>query len=274
MQWLRVVAASGVGFVWFIVVMGAIGIATGAGSDDTPKYPAGSLTITEPVDGATVETEEIVIRGTAPPGAEVRRDIRGGKKDDKFNADADGKWEYKTRLDEGDNEFNFFLQDAKGVKAKLTVKYAPPVSSEPTESPSPEPTEAPTAQPTTTVPTAAPTQPPAPTAAPITYDIAEREDISIGPCIRINYRVRVSGPLTEPELRRIAQEIIDDETGNNDVNAIGFGFYLPGTDTTSYYTAGKADWAPDGEWGTACDVDTGDYSRHKLGAIDTNGALE
>ena len=100
-----------------------------------------------------VDTEEIVIRGTAPPGAEVRRDIRGGKKDDKFNADANGQWEYRTKLDEGDNDFDFFLQDAKDVKAKLTVKYAPPVVAEPTPEPSPSPEPTPTATPEPSMPT-------------------------------------------------------------------------------------------------------------------------
>jgi len=140
-------------------------IATGGTTDEPPTYLAGSLTVTEPADGATIDTEEIVIRGTAPPGAEVRRDIRGFKKDDKFNADANGKWEYRTKLDEGDNEFNFFLQDAKDVKAKLTIKYAPPVVAEPTESPSSEPTATASPEPATEAP-AATAQPETPTPIP------------------------------------------------------------------------------------------------------------
>ncbi len=142
-----------------------------------------------------------------------------------------------------------------------------------------EATEAakPTHEPSTLVPTqpptVRPTEPPptSPPAPAITYQIAAREDVSFGVCIRIVYRVSVSGPLTDAELRRIAQEVIDDETGQQEVNAIGFFFYLPGTDTTSVYTAGVADWAPNGIWGTACDIETGDYSSHELGAIDLGG---
>jgi len=148
--WWKGPILGGGGFVLLIIVAS---VATGGTSDEPPKYPAGSLTVTEPVDGATVDTEEIVIRGTAPPGAEVRRDIRGGKKDDKFNADANGQWEYRTKLDEGDNDFDFFLQDAKDVKAKLTVKYAPPVVAEPTPEPSPSPEPTPTATPEPSMPT-------------------------------------------------------------------------------------------------------------------------
>ena len=121
----------------------------------------------------------------------------------------------------------------------------------------------------------APTDTPPPSATdtpvPVTYEIAEREDVSFGAVVRIVYRVRVSGPLTEQDLRRISQQIIDDETDQHDVNAIGFFFYLPGTDTTRIYTAGTADWAPDGDWARADTVQAGNYSRHRLGAIDLGG---
>ena len=113
----------------------------------------------------------------------------------------------------------------------------------------------------------------APTAAPVSYDIAERKDVSFGATIRIVYTVSVSGPLTEDDIRRIAQEIIDDETSGQAVNAIGFFFYLPGTDVGGTYSAGRADWAPAGDWASADTVRAGDYSRHELGAIHVGGAL-
>ena len=103
-----------------------------------------------------------------------------------------------------------------------------------------------------------------PAAEALTFEIAGREDVSFGATIRIVYRVTVSGALSKSELRRIAQEIIDEETSQHDVNAIAFFFYLPGTDTTGVYTAGKADWAPHGDWAQASDVVTGDYSEHEL----------
>jgi len=114
---------------------------------------------------------------------------------------------------------------------------------------------------------------PSPTVEPpVTYEIADRADVSFGATIRIVYRVSVSGPLAEDDLRRIAQEIIEDETSQQDVDAIGFFFYLPGTDTASVYSAGKADWAPNGDWASADTVRAGDYSSHELGAIDVGGA--
>jgi len=105
-----------------------------------------------------------------------------------------------------------------------------------------------------------------------TYETLQREDVSFGSVVRVVYRVGVSGPLSEGDLRRIAEEIIDEEKGRNKVNAVGFFFYLPGTDPMGTYTAGKADWAPDGDWSKADTVTTGDYSKHKL-VVETKGAL-
>lgn len=128
------------------------------------------------------------------------------------------------------------------------------------------------ASPPPTAETPAPTPEPTPTPeAPATYEIADREDVSFGATVRIVYRVSVSGPLTEDDIRRIAQEIIDDETSQQDVNAIAFSFYLPGTDTTDTYSAGRAFWVPDGDWTSADTVRAGDYSKHELGAIVVGG---
>jgi hypothetical protein len=123
-------------------------------------------------------------------------------------------------------------------------------------------------EPTTTAPPPEPTNTPAPS---VTYNIAQRQDVSFGTTVRIVYRVGVSGSLTDRELRRIAKEIIDDETGRQDVSAIRFFFYLPGTDTTNGYTAGTAVWAPNGDWASADTVQAGHYSKHQLGDIALSG---
>jgi len=47
-------------------------------------------------------------------------------------------------------------------------------------------------------------------------------------------------------------------------NAVGFFFYLPGTDTRGLFTAGQATWAPDGKWENARQVIAGDTHRHRL----------
>ncbi len=102
----------------------------------------------------------------------------------------------------------------------------------------------------------------------VAYQIVQGEDVSLGATVRIVYRVSVSGPLSEAEVKAVSEEIIEDTISSQDVNAIGFFFYLPGTDTDGVYTAGKADWAPDGDWAKADTVEAGDYSSHELGAID------
>jgi hypothetical protein len=102
-----------------------------------------------------------------------------------------------------------------------------------------------------------------PTARP-SYGVVGREDVSFGNVVRIVFRIRVADVPTEDQLRQIAQEVVDTEKRKQPVNAIGFFFYLPGTDTSGFYTAGKADWAPQGKWEDADKVEAGDYSTHKL----------
>ena len=64
------------------------------------------LAITEPADGELVSTENVVIRGTAPPDAEVKHDKTGT--DASLKANGDGLWEYKFKLSRGKNTLNFY----------------------------------------------------------------------------------------------------------------------------------------------------------------------
>ncbi len=77
-------------------------------------------------------------------------------------------------------------------------------------------------------------------------------------------RVILSGDLTEPEIRRICNEIIAEQVKFQPYNAISLSFYLPGTSTSGPPTGGAAIWAPDGTWQNAGSVRAGDYSRHRL----------
>ena len=96
------------------------------------------------------------------------------------------------------------------------------------------------------------------------YEIVEKNDVSYSTVVRIVFRIRVQELLTENELRYICEEIIEQQKKTKPCNAIGFFFYLPDSDVGSYYTAGKADWAPNGLWEQAGNVATGNYSTHKL----------
>ncbi|NQT84619.1 hypothetical protein HQ563_16490 [bacterium] len=96
--------------------------------------------------------------------------------------------------------------------------------------------------------------------------------MSYGKVVRLQYRVRTSRAPTEGELRAICNRIIKREKERKPHNALSFLFYLPDTDPHGFFTAGKAEWAPDGIWGDAAKMATGDYSRHKL-AVDCRNAL-
>jgi hypothetical protein len=82
------------------------------------------LTIVEPAEGETVSTADVTIRGTAPANAEVKHEKTGT--DASIRANSDGQWEYQLKLNKGKNTSNFFLQEAKEVKARLTVTYEEP----------------------------------------------------------------------------------------------------------------------------------------------------
>ncbi len=96
------------------------------------------------------------------------------------------------------------------------------------------------------------------------YQIAKIEDVSYAGVVRLQYRIRVSEKLTEAELRDICNIVIAQQKKVRPHNAITFFFYLPGSDTDRHFTAGQADWAPNGKWEDAGTVKTGDYSRHQL----------
>ena len=68
-------------------------------------------------------------------------------------------------------------------------------------------------------------------------------------------------------MRAIALKLVEEEKRRGKANAVGFFFFLPGTDSGSFFTAGKVDWAPGGVWGDADTVSAGDYSKHRLGNL-------
>lgn len=91
-----------------------------------------SFEIEQPDDGATVADQTVTIQGIAPAGAEVRLE-RSFASDESIAADDSGSWEYVAELEEGENDFEFFLQDDDDVRASLTVTYSPSLAEESTE---------------------------------------------------------------------------------------------------------------------------------------------
>jgi hypothetical protein len=134
----------------FAVVALLVGAACGAASDgesqasgqpDKPEATvtaqapgtaasAASLTVEEPTDGSTIEAREVTVRGTAPPGAEVKRDTSGP--DPKATANAEGRWEMKVKFDKpGPLELRFFLEKHKEQRVTMTVVHTPPATQAP-----------------------------------------------------------------------------------------------------------------------------------------------
>ena len=84
-----------------------------------------------------------------------------------------------------------------------------------------------------------------------TYRIVEREDLSYADVSRYQFRVRVESPQTESQLQAICRTIIASQPGAQSANAVAFLFYLPGTDTRGFFTAGQGVFAADGKWENA-----------------------
>lgn len=96
------------------------------------------------------------------------------------------------------------------------------------------------------------------------YKIVELEDVSYGLAKRYNVRTRVDKVLTIEELESVSKSIVEKLKTTNPHNALAIFFYLPDSDINGLYTAGKAEWAPYGEWSRAGEVPTGSYSKHNL----------
>ncbi len=63
-----------------------------------------------------------------------------------------------------------------------------------------------------------------------------------------SYRVRVPREMTRDELTAISRQMVQDAQESQRVNAIRIFFYLPDSDTEGVFTAGRAVWAPGGDW--------------------------
>jgi len=96
------------------------------------------------------------------------------------------------------------------------------------------------------------------------FSTVERKDLSDRRTARLQFRIQVDESATEPYLRSICEQIIAHETNARPLNAIEFLFYRPGTDVHGPYTAGRAYWAPNGNWADADSVQKGEYCTHAL----------
>ena len=109
-------------------------------------------------------------------------------------------------------------------------------------------------------PTDEPTHVVEPSAEPFT--IIEWQDVGIGKAKRITYRIQLHRGFTEQELLALTKQVVSNHVQREEVNAIVVNFINPDGGVGSRYDTAIV-WAPNGEWGDAFKVDTGDYSQHK-----------
>lgn len=95
-----------------------------ARDNDRGLWGAGPLNFLSPEDGVTVTTKTIVVRGTAPAGSRVVRDIANAP-DQSTRAASDGTWSLEVKLKSGVNNLRFRIGDEKATTRTLHVVYAP-----------------------------------------------------------------------------------------------------------------------------------------------------
>lgn len=96
------------------------------------------------------------------------------------------------------------------------------------------------------------------------YTIVKIEDVSFSNCKRYSIRVRVDHVLSSDELKTLSNKIITDFKATRGFNALTLWFYLPDSNIDSAYTAGMTEYAPFGDWSRADDIETGEYTHHRL----------
>jgi hypothetical protein len=192
----------------------AVGACSKTGATTGASYRPSDLHISYPADGATVATADIVVRGTAPAGAEVRRTVALAS-DPSTTADGSGAWSMSVNLKLGTNQLKFHLAGLSDIIVNITydpsatpatsqslgptlasdtptagATVAPSPSASATSSPAPTPTLAPTAVPTvraTPVKTSAPTASPVRTAAPTATPVKTAAPTAVPPKIKVTF---------------------------------------------------------------------------------------
>lgn len=96
------------------------------------------------------------------------------------------------------------------------------------------------------------------------YRIASTKDVSFPTVKRYVYNVVVTGEPTKAELTEIAYAVFEEAKKRTPFNALSVVFYDYECLIYHGIVMGSADFAPDGDWGKAMDVKTGDYSTMKI----------
>ena len=143
-----------------------------------------------------------------------------------------------------------------------TITTAPTNTPEPTDTPTPLPTETP-------IPTALPTDTPSPTTTPTslpfpTYQIASIDDISVASAVRFRVTTTTEFPISVEQINALCTRIVEDLKRQRPFNAVSVLIYDTRSLLSSGYSIAMCDYAPNGEWSDAINVQTGDYATHQF----------
>ena len=83
------------------------------------------------------------------------------------------------------------------------------------------------------------------------YEIIQKQDISTVNARRFDLRIRVQEEPDELTLQRICRDVLANDEELNQAAGVVFFLYLPDSNPAGHYTAGKATWAPKGNWANA-----------------------
>jgi hypothetical protein len=98
-----------------------------------------------------------------------------------------------------------------------------------------------------------------PTAAPPGYRVVVTRDVSMGAVRRFQVKVSLPEHYSRDVVETVAKAVVADTTKMQPVNALSILFYGPGTSTDGVYDVAMVEWAPEGQWGEAGSVRTGEY---------------
>jgi len=76
------------------------------------------------------------------------------------------------------------------------------------------------------------------------------DDVSYRGADRMAVRIRVADPLSRAEIEALCMDLLKRAVLQRQ-DAVAFFFYLPDTNPRGLFTAGKAEWAPFGDWSRA-----------------------
>ena len=99
------------------------------------------------------------------------------------------------------------------------------------------------------------------------YTVESIDDISFNGTVRYDYDIAANGDLPEyskEDLMRISKELILETISDQSVNALSFTFWRGDQEIGAEQAHAVIEWAPDGRWEEAKEVDTGDYSQHEF----------